>query len=747
MSLFTFLLSLTFINIVLAIESEPNSGSFQIPIWAIAIVGVVIALLLIILGYFIIRRYSSKKQTVDTFNELEKRPSTTTQSDDSTETIGSFSKVTNSVYKPAMIDQEKLNLPLPPPSTSLFSDKMELNSDDAMKLFEQYVQADRNNNNNNKLQQKMGTIRSTLKQSLRRQKSKSRKPDVNQMFDQSNSSITNTSQQKRSSTDLPRTSISTMSQHTSTTLQNSVPYLSSSSQLQSHPFDTKLMKSSNSLNDDNDHHHHDKSILPNNSNNDHTNDPLTISVSSPLTPSPSPPVPSTPSPPLPALINPSEKDITDSDPNPINAARRAIRSASRKSKTRSTILNEDDVFKMFQQEDEEDDNMNNSKIDRHRASISYGYTTISGKSSTNNHSRYITDEMLERRANTIGRSYQVNNNNSNKSSQLENLFNTPIPKLNTTTSPPLLSPGNEKLEMAHPYFVSKNSNDSNESLPSPSPNKNINDSSSPLSNQTGSSKVAILDELLYKQNNSDSSLPNSYLQKRPSIAHINTETISSPSSSSNNNNNTFLDTPYSITPTSTTINNNNNRHRNSVASISRKTIQDRMDTFEGRSDQTSSTGHSRKSSGSAATMIRISQQQHSQTWSGRSPHMRGGIPQQQRHPNISSSSSPYDDDDENDGFREKNISPIPSSRQPQHYQGKNNNNNSTNDDDDDDDGLIHSKPPVFYTMRSKPKQRTGLPSWYSPSDDDIPTPSINRKTPAERERDEYLNTLYSNHRQ
>ncbi|KAI9302875.1 hypothetical protein BJ944DRAFT_232658 [Cunninghamella echinulata] len=737
MNIFTFFLSLTFLTLVLA-DEPVTEQAFQIPMWAIIVVAVIIAVLLLVLGYFIIRRYSAKKQTVDTFNELEKHPST--KSDTTTaETIGSFNKTTHSVYKPAMIDQEKLSLPLPPPSTSLFSDKMELNSDDAMKLFEQYTQTDRTKGNG--LQQKMGTIRSTLKQSLRRTKSKSRKPDVNHMFD-----TTATATPKRTSTDLPRTSLSTMSQHTSTTLQASLPGLP----LLQDPNSTKTFKSTSIA-------HHDQDITTTNDNDSQPNfstDSLPISVSSPLTPSPSPPIPSTPSPALPSYINnnisnnssspspsppppPSEKEITDSDPDPIHAARRAIRSASRKSKTRSTLLNEDDVLNLFKQEEEwaakfgkpnkdnEDDSEDGDTTrfknkDRQRASISYGYTTISGKSA--NHTRYITDEMLEKRANTIGRSYQVSSpsqQQQQKSSNLETLFTSPLPKKNQP-----LSPGNEKLEMAHPF----------DTLPVPT-TKNTNGIDS---DKVGSSKYAIPDELLYQQNNdssSSSSITHGYLQKRPSLA---TE-ITSTSNNINNNNNGFLDSPYISSSPSSTIN-NNNRHRNSIVSNGRKTIQDRMDNFEGRSDQTGSTGHSRKSSGSAATMIRISQQ-HSQTWSGRSPYMRGAIPQHQRNPNTTSS-SPYDEDDENDGFRER-TTPIPTPTLTRNHKQQQQQNG-----DDEDDESLHTKQPMFYTMRStKPKQRNGLPSWYSPPDDDIPTPSTRHKTPAERERDEYLNTLYGNPRQ
>ncbi|KAI8373345.1 hypothetical protein BD560DRAFT_446380 [Blakeslea trispora] len=74
----------------------------------------------------------------------------------------------------------KIHLPLPPPCSSFFSDKMELNSDEANYLFEAYSQRDLSPATEERdlmsiaaanIQSTAATIKSTLRQSLRRKKS------------------------------------------------------------------------------------------------------------------------------------------------------------------------------------------------------------------------------------------------------------------------------------------------------------------------------------------------------------------------------------------------------------------------------------------------------------------------------------------------------------------------------------------------------------------------------------------------
>lgn len=122
----------------------------------------------------------------------------------------------------------KISLPLPPPNTSFFSDKMELDSSEANELYtsymnvaaqQEYVSIDLDDkpflsNAAANIQQKAATLRSTLKQSMRR-KSTSGVPKVslNQFFDNANGT-TNGSSVKSSrpeSTRMSRQSSSTPS--------------------------------------------------------------------------------------------------------------------------------------------------------------------------------------------------------------------------------------------------------------------------------------------------------------------------------------------------------------------------------------------------------------------------------------------------------------------------------------------------------------------------------------------------------
>ncbi|KAI8141286.1 hypothetical protein BJV82DRAFT_182042 [Fennellomyces sp. T-0311] len=175
-------------------------------------------------------------------------------------------------------DNVKINLPLPPPSASLFSDKMELSSEEAMELFDKYMKIDNSGEEKQSfyksVQNKTATIRSTVRQSLRRQKSTKASTPLNQLF-------TNEQQQQTSYEPAPS---------------------------QSKP------------------------------------------------PSPTPPTP--PPPPSPPVAVAAEETIPhaveeaaaaafEGKDDAVYAARRVIRTASRKSKTRSMIVNEEDVMKMF----------------------------------------------------------------------------------------------------------------------------------------------------------------------------------------------------------------------------------------------------------------------------------------------------------------------------------------------------------------------------------------------------------------
>ncbi|GAN04572.1 hypothetical protein MAM1_0067d04033 [Mucor ambiguus] len=97
-------------------------------------------------------------------------------------------------YTPPEPPQEiKISLPLPPPSTSFFSDKMELDGDDAQDFYAMYLNSKSKQDNSfisidldmpsfySNVQQKAATIKSTLRQSLR-VKQKSNRNSVLQLF-------------------------------------------------------------------------------------------------------------------------------------------------------------------------------------------------------------------------------------------------------------------------------------------------------------------------------------------------------------------------------------------------------------------------------------------------------------------------------------------------------------------------------------------------------------------------------------
>lgn len=99
-----------------------------------------------------------------------------------------------SEYTPPEPPQEiKISLPLPPPSTSFFSDKMELDGDDAQDFYAMYLNSKSKQDNSfisidldmpsfySNVQQKAATIKSTLRQSLR-VKQKSNRNSVQQLF-------------------------------------------------------------------------------------------------------------------------------------------------------------------------------------------------------------------------------------------------------------------------------------------------------------------------------------------------------------------------------------------------------------------------------------------------------------------------------------------------------------------------------------------------------------------------------------
>lgn len=541
--------------------------------------------------YYAVRRRLSSKRTVNNIDQLEKHH-TITNVDSSVTMEDTISKRTTQIYKPAMIEQDKLALPLPPPSSSLFSDKMELNSDDAMQLFQQYMQSEKQTKGGlstldldmpqqlvNTVQQKMGTIKCNLRQSLRRQKSKARAtPEdaapLHHMFEPPT----------RNSVDAPqKSSIYTASgapissSGTPSTLNNEDGVARISGQFDRYKALPSLDQDTNG-----------SGISSSSSSSSPTPSP---------SPSPSPlPVPTPEKSPLlapPTMPSPSSLSSSNSPPTPsavaiaspspmptstgnaaetsaIHAARHVIRSASRKSKTRSTLIGDDAALKMFGRNDmvPSPDLGESEKSDLRSAySNLSGYTTVSGRSTKPGTSatRYLTNDILVRRASTLGRSHQAAQQRKPSLAHLNALFDTPPP---TTTDHPSSSdkliPANEKVEVTQVFDIAEQ--------------RRIAHPPTPLDLQT------------------DHSIPTAHETKQP----------------------TGID--YNSRKRSTRLTNTDE---------GTKAALDRTDSFDGRTD---STNHSRHSNTSVATMVRISQQQQAQTWSVRGPPKRASIPQDYQPP-------------------------------------------------------------------------------------------------------------------
>ncbi|KAI7872334.1 hypothetical protein BDF14DRAFT_1877550 [Spinellus fusiger] len=242
---------------------------------------------------------------------------------------GSEKYFTSELSSPKL-HETKLTLPLLPPSTSLFSDKMELNSDEALELYSNCMIASQEVAESKqergfvsiefeRIQQKAATIKNTLHQSIRRQKSLKLSTDVHHLFSSSEDPLSppiNASLypqriiETKSRDVLPKSPIEGAS---------AVESLAVRSQIK--PFNTFSIRST----------------------------PPEDWVSSPVS--------------IKSQHMPSEEkkdqdgcDLADTplkEVTAVHAARRVIRSASRKMKTRSVLINEDAVTIMFSQPLEE----------------------------------------------------------------------------------------------------------------------------------------------------------------------------------------------------------------------------------------------------------------------------------------------------------------------------------------------------------------------------------------------------------
>ncbi|ORY99051.1 hypothetical protein BCR43DRAFT_488639 [Syncephalastrum racemosum] len=309
------------------------------PTWSIIVIVILVIVLCIVIGLavWIVRRRLSRPPTVDIGDsnhhvDLEKQqpqdyfhnvPTLPAQSPPRTSpSDGTHPSAPPPTRRTSTPKREKISLPLPPPSTSLFSDKMELSSDEAMELFDKYMNAGLEEKQQGgltaNLQHKAATFRSTLRQSLRRQKStKNNNTTLDQIFQQPSevrqSTVTTSSMSGRSA-------MSSSSNSRKASMSRDEPPPTPRREFDSSP------------------------------------------------PPPLPPVPREPNPipaasQTPQLAGPIQETQDKEEVQPAapasaapvdaaNAARRVIRTASRKSKSRSMIVNEDDVMKMFGNPDE-----------------------------------------------------------------------------------------------------------------------------------------------------------------------------------------------------------------------------------------------------------------------------------------------------------------------------------------------------------------------------------------------------------
>ncbi|KAI7855684.1 hypothetical protein BDC45DRAFT_568116 [Circinella umbellata] len=214
-------------------------------------------------------------------------------------------------------DNVKINLPLPPPSTSLFSDKMELSSEEAMELFDKYMNIDKSSDGEkpsfySSVRRKTGTIRSTVRQSLRRQKSTKSTTPLTQLFGELQPST-------------PSSATSAEAYHNIMNDRPSTTSLSSTPQTTDHatikPPSPVIPPVAHRQQQQQEQHYHS---TDNYQEEEEVNVPHAIEAAAA------------------AAYSDGKKNNAS-----MHAARRVIRTASRKSKTRSMLVNEEDVMKMF----------------------------------------------------------------------------------------------------------------------------------------------------------------------------------------------------------------------------------------------------------------------------------------------------------------------------------------------------------------------------------------------------------------
>lgn len=402
-------------------KQQQTESTMAFPVWAIVIIAIV-AVAVTAAGIFFLKRRRNRSLSVDTIHKKEddkdEKKSATTLG--STQTLVTQKKKRNSSMntpplpsdkqrqleegsppshmdnntnvitdKPASFDESeynypppdppqeiKISLPLPPPSTSFFSDKMELDGSD-QDLYDMYLSTKKKSNGNefisidldsstaaaasnvpslysnaaSSIQQKAATIRNSLIQSLRLQSKSNNRASAQTLFSTTNNTGTEESLPKRSNESyryqLP---INNINDSTITT-ESAKTVIDTRNAMHAFNNSTIAKQALENLNVT-----HLKSCIVDNE--------------SPVTPN----------------TNLQE---------PVRAAKRVIRSASRKTKSRSVIVNDNDLINITTSEDDQhlSNNSNNEKDEKRLKQGSIRFASIRGPRNSEEHMTITSGSM------------------------------------------------------------------------------------------------------------------------------------------------------------------------------------------------------------------------------------------------------------------------------------------------------------------------------------------------------------------
>jgi hypothetical protein len=310
----------------------------EIPPWAIAVAILFVSIIIIFSVLFVVRRRLLKRGTIgidhqeknigssqvtlnrslSTFTSPPESPYTFSSSRTPDEKKSYFQCSTPTLVGPH--EKVSIEATLPPPSSSFFSDKMELDSDEAQALYNAYVNVAPKNNGN--IQQRAAALSTQLGKSIRRKSMANIPTSIVQFFEKSEDSKPNTLQPDSSMMEMSKaTNLSSMS------LANNP----SSMSLANNPSTMPLANNPSSM-----------SLANNLSTMPLANNPSTMSIadthSTKIMIEDEYNIPFSPSSPAPLCV--SEEDAAV-------AARKAIQSASRKSRTRSMIIADETAQAFF----------------------------------------------------------------------------------------------------------------------------------------------------------------------------------------------------------------------------------------------------------------------------------------------------------------------------------------------------------------------------------------------------------------